>query len=663
LYEAGYETRLARGSLTEEKAEDLLQKMRKRYGSLPFPARDDNFQSIMDYADEFASKFQLNSTKLKEKLENQNKKQEQVLKKIMRRSSQQAEALISALEEAEVIKSSDDDSAEIKDLQDHWWVQINEDEKWLDLDPCLPESKPGQIFTQANDFYDPEDLTEEELHIINIRLIIEQYSNGKVKDKTVLEHTLKTCEMAGKHITLRHYPLNWPEDKSLFEGEDLFQKLKNVILQQKSWIPTLILEGDETEGTAFKDTGEIIKKKKRRSPVGSFRSMFEAKKETYLTAEWIEYELCSPGKPVRVVRREIFDLLGPAERARKHIAAPAMTDNDRMERCLKILGQTDVLVLSSRLTKEFIEYLNIENMYASTDLLLELFPMVNEAEPQEVLAEMAEIPQLPAKLYDTALIRSQGGAEIKRTFFDHANILSFHSKLKENISGEIITFRGLDIVENNVAVLDGDEFLIRLKQGVFDTNTEALLMDSGHKVYNASEIFNKGSEWVTLSDHDINLLEKIKLDINSKERIQQELKKGYIVIAPHEAAKINGHECTAWWRINPETGHTLGMGKHGWGQALTEYVEVAQTMIQLKLQIESYMGIMSCLMNTAAYALAGGDVSAEHKLAVGKCIWDTVCNYMMGKLSGFFLADTIWSNFIVEKTADWITGSLCGLAN
>lgn len=673
LYKAGYDVRLARGTLSKEKAKELLHKLQKLSSSFSPPDQDDDFRSQLDHADKFALKYQIDSTELKGKLKNQNKEQEQILKEIIKRSGKQAEAIISAVKKVGAIKSSNDKGTEIKALQEHWWVQSNEDENWMDLDPCLPEFEPGQTLSEADDYYDLEDLDEDELHIVNIRLIVEQWSSGNVSEKTVLEQTIRPSELLDNRIIVRHYPLDWPEDKNLFEGEDLIQNLKKVILKQKAWIPTLILEEDETEGTVFKDTGELIKEKGGGGISAFSKSMFKAlsgggdkkktNKDAVLTAEWIEYELCSPGQPARTIRREIFDFLGPAKRAEENIAAPVIMEDDKMERCLSILGQTEVLVLTGSVSTEFIEYLNIENLFLSRDPLLELFSMVNEAEPQEVLTQMAEISSAPRKLYDTALARSKLRVKNKGIFLNHPNIISFHSQLKENTSGELIKYRGLDIVENDVAVLDGDGFYTRLRQGVIDTNTEALMMDSGHKVYNTSEIFNKGSEWITIADQDEDSFEKIELDNDTKERIKHDLEKGYIVITPEKAVKINGKEYTAWWRINPETGHTLGMGKYGWGQAIVEYVEIAQTMIQLKLQIESYMGIISCLMNTAVYALAGEDTTAEHKLAVAKCIWDTVCNYIMGKLSGYFLADTIWSNFIVEKTVDWITGSICGLAD
>ncbi len=44
------------------------------------------------------------------------------------------------------------------------------------------------------------------------------------------------------------------------------------------------------------------------------------------------------------------------------------------------------------------------------------------------------------------------------------------------------------------------------------------------------------------------------------------------------------------------------------------------------------------------------------------CIWDIICNYLLGLITERFLADRDWSNFIIDKTADWLSGEICGAA-
>ena len=676
LNEAGYEVRLARGTLSDKKAEDVLQKIRKYAGSFSFFDREPSPQSEKDAAEDFALKFDMDKDELKKDLNSRMEEQERLEKKIRSRAEKQAEAISSALKISGAVKSRDRDTAEIQALKDHWWVQISEQGTWMDLDPCFPDFKPGQTLSEPEDFFDEaDDLDEDEAHLVHIRLIIEQWKSGKVEEKTVLENTVRPDELCESQILIRHYPLDWPTDENLFEAKDLISNFKNILLEQKSWVPALTKDSDEMQGTIFDQTGALIKKKKSSGGVSGFsRSLFKAfgaqakkeepepEKDAYLTAEWIEYEICSPGQPGRKMRREIFDLIGPAAREKDTVPSPDIKDRDRMKRCLSILGQTEILITTGCFSREFMEYLTIENLLSNREKVLELFNGLREPDPQQVLNQMAEINSGPKELYDAALARSRFGWAGKGVFLDHPNIISFQSQLKPDPDGDLVKYRSMDIVENDVSVLQKQDFFIRLGQGVLDTNIESLLMPSGAEVLNTSEVFSKGSEWMTITDADDEHCKGLELDKDSTARIKQDLEKGYVVIAPKRAFKTKGKEWSAWWRIDPETGHTLGIGKNGGGQAIVEYVEVAQTMIQLKLQIESYMGIFTCIMNTAAYALAGGDSAEQNKSAVAKCIWDTVCGYMLGKLTGYFLADTIWSNFIVDKTVDWLNGELCGSA-
>lgn len=674
LYElldrSGHEVRLARATLSREQAEELLDKLERILSSVSYQDIRSQPQASDDFAEEFAAKYQLDSSELKETLKNEREEQARIAGEMRKRAKKQAAAIAEAVKKSGIEGISDDESFEIEALQDHWWVQWQSEEAWINMDPSLPDSRVGQALAEAEAWFDPDDLDEEHLHQVHIRLVIEQWNDGKLYEKSVLEHTLQPYDFFGEQIVVRHYPLDWPLDKDLFEEKDPLQSLKNTLLNQKAWAPTLSIGSEETVGILFDETGELIKKKKKARGISAFQRSFlrassgkekeeKAKGDSYLTAEWIEYQICSPGKPAFTARREIFDLLGPVQRTKETIPPPAIGEARRMTRCLGILSQIEILILTSSLYGEFIEYLSIENLLHNRDLLLDLLQQLNELEPQEALARMAEITPQPGKVYDFALARSKFVLEDGLVFLDQPNILSCYSGVEQNPQGDLRRYSRLDIVENDVAVVGHNPFQIRMKQGVLDTNIEAFLVGPDENAQNTSAIFARDKDWLTLKSQEEEAYISLELDPDSLERIRQDLKQGYIILAPKRAFKIDGREWVTWWRINPRTGQTVGVGGHGWGQAIVEYVETAQTMIQLKLQIEAYMGIMECVVNTAALALAGADMKTVYKYAVKKCIWNKICGYMMKQLTGYFLAGTIWSNFIVKKTAGWISGKLC----
>jgi hypothetical protein len=52
--------------------------------------------------------------------------------------------------------------------------------------------------------------------------------------------------------------------------------------------------------------------------------------------------------------------------------------------------------------------------------------------------------------------------------------------------------------------------------------------------------------------------------------MEQDLKAGYAVVFPPDARAVGGDQRIAWWRVDPRTGHTLGINHLGWGASATE---------------------------------------------------------------------------------------------
>lgn len=57
----------------------------------------------------------------------------------------------------------------------------------------------------------------------------------------------------------------------------------------------------------------------------------------------------------------------------------------------------------------------------------------------------------------------------------------------------------------------------------------------------------------------------------SQEAIERDLAMGYTVVLPSYEPSVNTP--VAWWRVNPETGETLGMGFNGEGAETEGYVQ------------------------------------------------------------------------------------------
>ncbi len=641
LYEllrgAGHEARLARATLSEEKAEEVLQKAR------PIPQGgvrnlEPSHKVTDDRLEEYSQKYQLNrAAEIQKVIDRMMLEQQRLTEDAVQRTFYQAKSIAAAVgrpdrkEQDEALKV-----AAIEAMKDHWWVEVKNDDAWVGLDPTLPDIRPGQDMAKAQETFRPNklyDLSEDLLHMIRIRVVIEYWRKGKLNEKQVLESPLLSPTLLlGKRIALCNTPVNWPGNLNLFEEKNPVGRLKSTVLDQHEWLPTLLVEGynphyyysftddgtietppvvySEAHAKALKGYAE--KMEEIADIVG--RSIFglidkapdylsggakqdsgddshsedtsrrtKPKAKPQLTAEWIEYEIHSPGQEPRKIRREIFDILGPA--ARSTGKAPVVNEAKRLERGLALMGETEIFPLVCQLSPEYIEYLTVKKMLANRNILPNLVRSAYTADFNTLNEQANKLTPLQGYLYNFALVRNEWSRFRDDVYLDRPNIISYHNGLRKNSQGEVVSFQGFDIVANDVAVRPGaDQFMVNLEQGVLDTNAEALIAKANCPdaedstdcglVENTAEIFarskSQGIEWLTMQNID----DPVKLPDDVRARIGQDLKEGYTVLVPEKPVSLDGRDVVGWWRVNSRTGQTLGIGKNGWGQTASEGVLV-----------------------------------------------------------------------------------------
>jgi hypothetical protein len=296
-----------------------------------------------------------------------------------------------------------------------------------------------------------------------------------------------------------------------------------------------------------------------------------------VTAEWIEYEIRSPGREPRKVRREVFDLLGPAGRATGAPRTLDLSEAQRLERALALLGQTEVLPLSCLISPEAVGLWTATKLLESRQAVLGILRSPSSESPSSLADRASGISPLPGHLFGLALVRHQLGRLRDGGYLASPNVLTYRTFLKTDPQGKLLLCHGFDIVANDMAVSPGveeDPFRIRLEQGVLDTNAECLLMKACGRVENTSEAFTRspgqGGEWLVLRGAAD--LAGLELPADARARIERELAEGQVIIAPRQAVATEGRPVTAWWRIDPRTGQTLGIGERGWGATAVESI-------------------------------------------------------------------------------------------
>jgi len=682
---AGNEVRLASGRLSPEKAKEVYQK--SRIGNLGRFRKPPEF-SLPDQRnvlEESAKEYQLPQADLLKLLNQAQQDRENAARGISEQVKEQTSALLDIIKNDQKAQPKKQAGQGYEALADHWWVQWEKDGEWVDLDPTLPSLQPGETFAEPADTYSPEDLEEALFHTIAIRAIAEQWREGRLEEHTILKHLLVPSMVMGKPIVLRQLPVNWPSDKQLFAARNPAQSFQSAVLEQTQWKAELEIDGKAVEEAYLTAQGDVVEEpvetgSKKAKETGGLGGMFgglagggedeekekksPAAKGAHLTAEWLEYEIHSPGQPVQTIRREIFDLLGPSLRKKGIPANLEITKEQQAGRNFKIVGQTEFLPLVCRLSSSYMEALAAENMLLHKELFQKLLEEYRSLSPQDALARVSEMRFLPGELYGLALKRFEFSSSAPDTYLDSPNLFAFHSSLGQDEKGELVGSQCLDIVSNDISVSPAskkDPFQVQLEQGVLETVLEAREMSDQERVISTALIFAEAKaqkiNWLLIKNGEDRNWESVGLPPDIRARIEEDLTKGYWVIAPVRQVLIGGKPESAWWRLNPDTGNLLGLGASGMGQAMTQYAVKVNIVLQLKTAIQIYADIMRCLATAITSPLRGA--RPQHDELTIKCIWDVVCKNGHKAAKALLTIEVNWTNIIISQTISWLMGKFC----
>ena len=288
-----------------------------------------------------------------------------------------------------------------------------------------------------------------------------------------------------------------------------------------------------------------------------------------LSAAWLEYEILVPGRPASIIRRQLFDLVGPAARSSARPVALELDDTRRLERSLALFRSTDILPLGSAVAPTYVAHLAAQAALANGTLLRTPAESAGST-PTAVLDHLNDLATpLPSPLYALAITRMPAALE-RDVFLDQPNVLTRHDFLARRGTG-IERLTATDIAANDVgATLDvPNAAAARHRQGVRDTNAEAMVYGGASgPLGSVAEAYAAGGKWVTVTSASDGFLGTLSPDLRA--RIADDIRTGHVVVVPASAATARDATATGWWRIDSATGGTLGVSGTGWGQSAVE---------------------------------------------------------------------------------------------
>lgn len=585
LRAAGHTVRLASGTLPPEQVHGLLSRVR------PVPAApvapSPMTGSVADI-ERLAKEHGLDANLLTDQVRRLSERAETMAAELGRRVATQAAFLVSVV--GTPPPTAGRRSME-SSLADHWWVQRQDGSTWVDFDPLLPDAQAGVATAplQRVFAYDKPSraipLPDAVVHLVTIRVIVEQWRNGGPTEHTALEYSFRPSEVIGQSIVFHNMPKDWRDEATVSAGEDFGRTLQSRAVAQKEWLPSLTVGGRVIEAASVSESGDLNPRPRQSNGtsggggglLGGFDGLGggtdEPSSTGQFTAQWVEYEIRVPGLPAQKRRRSIFDLREAKARTERGSPSLTVTDTDRRSRAVQLLGAIQILPLVAKPSPEFVLTQAIAGVLDSRDALSALAARLTANDEAGALLQARKITPMPGRLLDLALARFIWNSKSQDVFLDAPNLLTYRSTLDIDASGQLVTRTGFDIVGNSVGIRDGasaDPFAVRIAQGVADTNAEALLAESapiGNPGAVLSNSREPNKEWTVIRNQRELDAQAQQIPAGVRQQVGATVAAGNAVVIPRTATS----DQWSWWQINPVSGETLGVGQLGWGQSMTEY--------------------------------------------------------------------------------------------
>lgn len=591
LRTAGHSVRLARGAISAQAAQRLMEQMPSK--PLIVPARNIAVLSDMEQREtqDYAGRLQLNPEWVSYALTRARTEYQAVTTQMSKRIAFQVPFLTDAVGAPAI--PPDIASRAVASLADHWWVQLNDGTQWVDIDALLTNEQrdAAQVATVENFPFDKPagqiPLDDTRAHEVILRVIVEQWKDGQLTEKVALEHAFRPSEVLGKEIVLQNVPLHWGIDASFLSASNRLEALKDGLLEQTEWLPYLtigdagfaqasVLDTGELNtnpgaGTAAREAGGVSD---ALSGDDSFGGDAEASPETYFTAEWIEYEIRVPGEQRDVIRRSVFDMLTDRSGSARTVGDPAPNLNRRLGRSLGLMGSTQILPMVSRLPRGYVLSQVTLDALRAQKFLFDLQGKVSDGDLQGSFDQIRLCPPTFRRLYELGMARFEWSEVASDVYLASPNILSYRRAARLNEAGQLVGVEGYDIVSNSVAVrlrTTNKPFDLRIGQGVADTNAESLLMGEGSS--GAATLLGsnaRAASWITIGKRGGSSPMDKDMPKHVQKSMTDALQAGYVVVAPRSANGPDGVNRWDWWRIDPKSGQTLGFSQQGWGGSETE---------------------------------------------------------------------------------------------
>lgn len=471
------------------------------------------------------------------------------------------------------------------EARDYFWVEVRLGASgWSSIQPIFAEA--GQEFTDLSAteiFHDqiPAGIQ----HRLRFQAFIEQKVGEDLKVHATMEPWERpVANLLDRSISFANVPWGlaeetleepWPWEEGL-EDAPLFLPFFAADLPRgarafdRNGVPfsvvAMTMDGIGATALVQEVSDKFGKASGLLSGVGSSESGLPPDDFMALTGQWIEYTLIAPDGEERRYRRAILDRLGPAARALGNVS-PLAPDHDYRALVARhtfrvSVGRTPPALLLDETLAE------LSRLTAGA---------ATRSDPSG--KSSTRLPEFASPEPFLLAVFEQLGAGDDRLLYRSApGIVAWQSGLTAEdgvyLYGDIVRspWRGFAL-EGESAPSPTPELVMR--QGVWETGTEDYLLaltGLGNDQVTRPTKPESAGEPVVLAPGDGVVRVAARFGADVVALLDRDLQQDHAAVVSGDASLRRLNPLVAWWRIDPRTGETLGVGLDGRGPVATEWL-------------------------------------------------------------------------------------------
>jgi len=518
----------------------------------------------------------------------------------------------------------------------HVWVQRYSSQGWIDLDPSFAQAQAGERLADPAGV--AERLPDELYHRLEVRVRLERITAAGLEISYPLQVIARVADLVGERIEFRHAL----EAMGSQGGMEAAEIGRVIGARQRRYQPVLRIGDAGHVGELFTEAEGLDLD----APVGRLAQALgdDSEEAGPLSGEWIEFTLTAPDGTTERFERSVFDRLGPAARSagdlerlqrldvnqlllNTHLAiliapcrvpveaaqstilallTPRMAEHENLLQHLAALREQGIEAETRRFVADSLLPFDVE-LWAE---LAYLNNLVMAAGSDAAAAEMAKVAGVSAAYVTPRVLITDLASQIKEG-------AALRLDLRRDMQ-RAIAYPGID---------RSAEIAYGIARGMMEAALEGASLSAvaGSEAISAPDVFAEalaqGIPLAILAAPDPARLEQLALPSDVKARNAADLREGLTVIVPERFVLLPSEATiprVAWWRIDPQSGETVGVMDSGLHQSLTMWENILLNMYLGQLTgafnvptepIDVLLGFDTTLINFAGNVL--GMVDAE----------------------------------------------------